>query len=250
MTSTIQPSSTPELSGDFYIPPGAEAHNIEVWGQRLQAAHRFKALRDLAEQFNHYAPPNEPHPINLTRDPNDIALILELWLRGIKIPELLTFGRPYDTEFRQRIEVATNWDVRESLVYQLLQNPENLNEFLYFSLLLPARHVKIENKNLAAIAQQNLKDFNRFWVKLPVSHRQPLESYDDLRDFLRSRALSWLDLVYIALKAEEENIFNVALDINVYLESVGLHPFRSSSSQNVRDPAEPNELADDDTDMF
>jgi hypothetical protein len=243
-------SSTP--SNEFYISSGVEPEQAKEWGERLYQTHRLKTLRDLAEQFNHYAPPDEPHLIDMSRDRSIIELIFELWLRRIDIPNVLTFGQPYDAEFRRWIEMSQDCDITTSPTYRLLQHPDGLYNFLYFSLLLPSQHIKITNNHCNAIAQQNLKDLNRYWIKLPIAKKdkRPLEWYEDLRTLLRQRQLIHLDLVYVALVSDYENLYNVGLDLNTYLESVGFHPFAHKPAEDNAAADANNNDNDDQTDLF
>jgi hypothetical protein len=215
------------MSEEFYLPSGAEAGHAEEWGEQLHQAFRLRKLRELAIEYNATAPSGYKIDVNRYTTPDE--LIFALWVHGVEIPEVLTYGEPYDNTF----DVAIFWerqyhgdtiqDVSKLMPYQVLKHAHKLPEFLYFSLLLTGNVHYATEQVEEAIEDQietNLDKLNTAWLKLPVSQGESIRDGQDFKEILKSGRLTDLDLAYLALEAHGEEMYNIGVSVYTYLNYI------------------------------
>ncbi len=186
------------MDSDLIIP--SETNKTEVLNQidALHEEHRLKILRELATKYNddligmsYYA-----KHIKLEKHGNNaFDLIFSLWARGIKVPQGLALGEPYDDVFS---EASPPRGYRYSVKYLrpviLIRNPSMVRFFL------------LSATNFA----DNRYDINSYIGKLRKedgSSWPEIKTRDQFREFLRNESLTAMDLAFLALSLNSKDMF-------------------------------------------
>jgi hypothetical protein len=215
------------------------AANPQSWGDDLIQAHRLNKLQEIATEYNSTAPVELK--INLEHHETIEKIIFALWMRGVSIPNVLTFGEPYDNVLRvwSYIDMADIRasdgidDLKHCQSYQLWCYPKEVSLFLYFSLMLPPKDYYNFGWSYREYTDK-LARFNQIWSELPIARDHPINSYQDLRALLKSNVLSALDLAYLAIAVSCQGLtqsYQNRLLINELLEYVGSDPIRIINPQ-------------------
>ena len=186
------------MDSDLIIP--SESNKIAVLNQidALHEEHRLKILRDLATKYNddligmsYYA-----KHIKLEKYGNSaFDLIFSLWARGIKVPEGLSFGEPYDDVFSKASGPrGYRYSVKYLRPVILIQNPSMVR----FFLLMATDFVHTRQAINSCIGKLRQKDGSS-WPEI--------KTRDQFREFLQNESLKSMELAYLALSFDDKDMF-------------------------------------------
>ena len=99
------------MDSDLIIP--SENNKTEILNQidALHEEHRLKILRELAIDYNNGLSEDSNSHINLDKyGSNTFDLIISLWMRGVKVPEGLGLGNPYNETFFEYVHYILPMD--------------------------------------------------------------------------------------------------------------------------------------------
>jgi hypothetical protein len=158
---------------------------LDQW-KNVVEEHRRTKLLELAAN----TPSMHPRYPHMTTD----GLILELWSKGVEIPEVLTFGSPYDDVMRSWCRQGEQdllgfiYDHRENLYTALM-------DFATMFRGLPMGSLGILEWYIDPKYPSLMSELNQVWIQLPLSRGEPLTQAQELFDKLPRD----LDLVYLFL---------------------------------------------------
>lgn len=181
---------------------------------------QLESLRDLALEYNERPSTNPFNKIQLDKiGDNKFDLIVSLWQRGITIAEHLniTYGAPYDTTFKMYSPLTLDEDetnticapIEETITYTVLKHPQQLMGFLVSAVDLDQPDPATAENYSMRVSLLN----NDVLAKLKIDPIKNLYEFTK-----RICKLRQLDLVYIALEAENCGLYRNGISIWTYMD--------------------------------
>ena len=185
---------------DLIIPSENDKATVLNQIDALHEEHRMKILKELANDYN----ANEPYAykhIDLTKDgTNAFDLIFALWARDIQIPQGLGFGDLYDSIFYDATiprGLHDRYAVKNLCPVILIQNP-SLVRFLLLSATRLCDDSVTNTIVNACIGKIRRKDGSTW----PM-----MKTREQLREFLRDDEVTPMDLAYLVISLQLNNMF-------------------------------------------
>lgn len=199
---------------DFIIPSESDKNEGLSQIDVLHEEHRLKVLNDLADDYNdNLSPMRYPHDhIRKKYRTKAFDLIFSLWMRGVKVPEGMGLGEPYDSAFSVYMAYvwSEDYSVEKCRVVMLLRNPLLIRFYMVSG---------VDTRE----GSNHLVDINRCIQQLRKkdgSQWEMVSCRDQLRDFLLNPELSDLDIMFLAIAFEKTHVYYTnfsIVDIHYFL---------------------------------